>query len=84
MRERLPGSMIVVAIAAGAAVISACVDPTAAQAPAGSVTAPPPRSGHRGANQTCRAFGLTNLIRRSSALPGLRTKNFLLRNSGQN
>jgi hypothetical protein len=42
MRERFSGSVMVVAIAAAAAVISTCVDPTAAQAPAGSVTAPPP------------------------------------------
>ena len=34
MREKFPGSMIMVAIAAAAAVISVSVDPTAAQAPA--------------------------------------------------
>src|SRR5215470_10389361 len=38
MRDRFSGSMIVVAIAAGAAVISASIDPTTAQAPVGPVT----------------------------------------------
>ena len=41
MIERFSGSMIVVAIAAAATVISASVDPVAAQAPAGSAAGPP-------------------------------------------
>src|SRR5438105_380541 len=40
MRGRFSGSMMLVAIAAAAAVISVSIDPTAAQAPAGSATAP--------------------------------------------
>src|SRR5258707_792515 len=42
MRERFSGAVIMVAIAVAAAGISVSVDPTSAQAPAGSVTAPPP------------------------------------------
>jgi len=41
MRERFSGSVIVVAIAVAAAVISVSIDPTSAQAPAGSATTPP-------------------------------------------
>ena len=41
MRDRFSGSMIMVAIAAAAIVISASVDPTAAQTPADSATTPP-------------------------------------------
>jgi hypothetical protein len=40
--ERLSGSMTLVAIAAAAAIISGSVDPTSAQAPAGSSAAPAP------------------------------------------
>jgi hypothetical protein len=39
MAERLSGSMKLVAIASAAAIISGSVDPTSAQAPAGSATA---------------------------------------------
>ena len=79
-------STITVAIAATAVgvTISVSITGTLAQAPVASVTAPVPALKLPGVNQTCRAFGPTNLTRPCSAPPSMRTKNFSLRRNALN